>query len=133
LTIAPFVQQALTEFKAGKTLRAIQHETALVWSGRAIAAQLIGRSADAIEYAHEAVEHAALSGAPGLVEKIRAVLRDPSHQRGVSAASGVSDARGLTADTPWCYKRFPVWERLASTGNERKVCALGPAHLDGPR
>lgn len=76
MTIAPFVQRALTEFQQGKTLRAIQHETALVWSGRAIAAQLTGKPADAIEYAHEAVEHAALSGVPRLLDEIRGVLRD---------------------------------------------------------
>lgn len=71
-----FVERALAEFRQGKTLRAIQHETALVWAGRAIAAQMTGRSADAIEYAHEAIEHAALSGTPGLLDQLRAVLRN---------------------------------------------------------
>lgn len=75
MTIASFVQQALAEFRQGKTLRAIQHETALVWGGRAIAAQMTGREADAIEYAHEAIEHAALSGVPRLLDEIRMTLR----------------------------------------------------------
>jgi len=76
LSIAPFVQLALAEFGQGKTLRSIQHETSLVWAGRAIAAQMAGKPADAIEYAHEAVEHAALSGVPKLLDEIRLVLRD---------------------------------------------------------
>ncbi len=45
-----------------KTLHQIQVETAYKWSGRACAAALLGRMDDAEEYAHEAIEHAALSG-----------------------------------------------------------------------
>jgi len=72
--IAPFVQRALAEFRQGRTIRDIQHETALVWAGRAIAARAIGQNEDAVEYAHEAIEHAALSGVPGLIDDVRRAL-----------------------------------------------------------
>jgi hypothetical protein len=75
MLVAPFVQQAIAEFRSGKTLRQIQHETAYVWAGRAIAAQMMGHPADAIEYAHEAIEHAALSGVAGLLDEIREAFR----------------------------------------------------------
>jgi hypothetical protein len=61
---------------AEKTLRDIQVETSKVWTGRAIAAKDIGQHADAIEYAHEAVEHAALSGDDTLLAIVREMLSD---------------------------------------------------------
>jgi hypothetical protein len=66
------LQNALAELQQ-KTLRQIQRETAYTWSYRALAAyQLYQRTAnakgkmrwllDSQEYAHEALEHAALAG-----------------------------------------------------------------------
>lgn len=54
-----------------KTLRQIQVDTAYKWSGRACAAALMGRMDDAEEYAHEAIEHAALSGDDRLLAEVR--------------------------------------------------------------
>ena len=72
--LSEHVARALTELKQ-KDLRVIQRETAMVWYGRAVAAAMMVNSADAIEYAHEAIEHAALSGADTLLRDIRAGLR----------------------------------------------------------
>lgn len=60
---------------ARKNLRQIQAETAVTWTGRACAARYLRHDADAIEYAHEAIEHAALSGDAALLEAVRAQLR----------------------------------------------------------
>lgn len=58
-----------------KTLSQIQYETAWTWTARAcVAAAHLGNMADAREYAHEGLEHAALSGRQGFVEEIRSVL-----------------------------------------------------------
>jgi hypothetical protein len=57
-----------------KTLRHIQVETALTWCGRACAAARLGLAADAKEYAHEAIEHAALSGSDELLDFVRGYL-----------------------------------------------------------
>jgi len=59
-----------------KTLNDIQKETAKVWMGRACAAALMGLHGDAKEYAHEAIEHAALSGDDMLLINVRSVLLD---------------------------------------------------------
>jgi hypothetical protein len=72
--LAEFVTKALSELSY-KSLRQIQFETAMVWYGRAIAAATLGKTADAIEYAHESIEHAALSGDIGLLQGIREALR----------------------------------------------------------
>lgn len=72
--LADFVKQALTELKQ-KSLRQIQLETAMAWYGRAVAAAMLSKQADAIEYAHEAIEHAALSGDLALLGAIRAGLQ----------------------------------------------------------
>lgn len=72
--LAEFVTQALTEL-SNKPLRQIQLETAMVWYGRAVAAAMLNKQADAIEYAHEAIEHAALSGDVALLRAIRAGLQ----------------------------------------------------------
>lgn len=71
--LAEFVTHALSEL-SHKSLRQIQFETAMTWYGRAIAAATLGKTADAIEYAHESIEHAALSGDIGLLRDIRAGL-----------------------------------------------------------
>lgn len=68
-----YVEQGLVELQA-KTLKQIQIETARTWCGRACAAAELGLPADAIEYGHEAVEHAALSGDDGLLNEVRSAL-----------------------------------------------------------
>jgi len=61
-----YIAQAAIELRT-KSQRDIQRETALVWAGRACAAQMIGLQRDATEYAHESIEHAALSGDDALL------------------------------------------------------------------
>ena len=67
-----------------KSLTAIQIDTAYAWCGRACAAaQLVAAGhpdvdrllGDAIEYAHEAIEHAALSGDDGVLDDVRRACR----------------------------------------------------------
>ena len=60
---------------AARTLRDIQRETALTWCGRACVAAQMGLESDAREYAHEAIEHAALSGPDDLLGVVREALR----------------------------------------------------------
>lgn len=71
--VFPYIQRAVDELSV-KSLADIQIETALTWAGRACAASHIGRLADAVEYAHEAIEHAALSGHDTLLQQIRSAL-----------------------------------------------------------
>lgn len=59
---------------SSKSLREIQVETSLTWCARACAAAHLGLPRDATEYAHEAIEHAALSGNDVLLQEIRAHL-----------------------------------------------------------
>ena len=66
--------EALGELQA-MTLKQIQVETAYKWAGRALAAANLGRGHDAIEYAHEALEHAALSGKDNVLREIREALK----------------------------------------------------------
>lgn len=61
---------------ANKSLLMIQRETAMKWAGRAVAATILKRPDDAHEFAHEAVEHAALSGDDNLLIFIRRVFAD---------------------------------------------------------
>lgn len=64
-----------------KTLHNIQVETAYVWAGRAIAAKKLNKLHDAQEYAHEALEHAALAGSNVYAEinaYVRAILCEGS-------------------------------------------------------
>lgn len=74
INLEPYVRRAEQEWRDGKTLKSIQAETALVWCGRAIVAARAGQMADAVEYAHEAIEHAALSGDDSMLVAIRRVL-----------------------------------------------------------
>jgi len=69
-----YIERALREVRR-KSLRQVQVETAQVWFGRAVAAAQLGHHEDAIEYAHEAIEHAALSGHDELLWAIREELR----------------------------------------------------------
>jgi len=65
------IQNANAELQGGKTLQQIHSETAIVWLGRAIAAYQMRRDAWAEDFAHESLEHAALSeDPPGLVEYV---------------------------------------------------------------
>jgi hypothetical protein len=59
-----------------KTLTEIQVETAVTWANRACAAMHIFKPEDAREYAHEAIEHAALSGNIPLLTEIYATFSD---------------------------------------------------------
>lgn len=68
--IKPYMEKAIDELKK-KTLNEVHKETALTWCGRACAAAAMGLPDDAIEYAHESVEHAALSGDDKLLSSVR--------------------------------------------------------------
>jgi hypothetical protein len=64
-----------------KTLDMVQRETAFAWAGRALASYEFFRTTgdwrwllDAHEYAHEALEHAALNPDPAVLDVIRPVL-----------------------------------------------------------
>ncbi|NDC38685.1 MAG: hypothetical protein EBZ48_11615 [Proteobacteria bacterium] len=60
-----------------KDMKTIQVETAEKWCGRALAAKLMGRAErDVTEFAHEAVEHAALSGDEATLRTIRIALEE---------------------------------------------------------
>jgi hypothetical protein len=69
----PKLQAALAELQA-KSLSQIQRETAITWAYRAKAASALGFSADVVEYAHEAVEHAALTGDDGALADVRSII-----------------------------------------------------------
>lgn len=69
-----YIDKAVLELKQ-KSLNDIQQETAKVWAGRACAAAQAGNAADALEYSHEAIEHAALSGNDKLLAQVRALMR----------------------------------------------------------
>ena len=71
--LAPYIEKGQKELE-GKDLHQIQVETSLTWCGRACASAARGNLSDAREYAHEAVEHAALSGDYGLLQEIRNAL-----------------------------------------------------------
>lgn len=86
--ISPHIRNEIEKAKpvlAIKTLHDIQVETARTWAGRACAAALYAKKAvkqeehrrwmeDAREYAHEALEHAALSGNIGLVVEVKEAI-----------------------------------------------------------
>lgn len=68
------VESALEELRS-KSLKTIQCETAMKWAGRAIAAHFLNRPPEEVtEYAHEAVEHAALCGVDHVLGQIRAAF-----------------------------------------------------------
>lgn len=68
------VRRATPELRR-KSLAEVQVETAYTWAARACAASHLRLTDDAIEYAHEAVEHAALSGHDDVLRFVRARLR----------------------------------------------------------
>lgn len=69
-TLQHYVEAALNELKR-TDMAGIQRQTAVVWYGRAIAARVLGRREDALEFAHESIEHAALSGDMRLLAELR--------------------------------------------------------------
>lgn len=72
--LAKAITDAKEELRT-KNLRKIQTDTAVKWLGRAVAATQMGRADEAHEYAHEALEHAALADKPRLIDDVRAILR----------------------------------------------------------
>jgi len=71
--VTDYLSNAFAELKT-KSLRDIQMETARIWCARACAAAQMGMLVDAVEYAHESVEHAALSGDDVLLAHVRETL-----------------------------------------------------------
>jgi hypothetical protein len=69
-----YYMDAIDELQA-LTLKQIQVETAYKWAGRALAAASLGKGHDAIEYAHEALEHAALSGKDSVLREVREAFK----------------------------------------------------------
>ena len=69
-SLGPYIEKAKKEL-AVRTLRDVQIETALTWAGRAVVAASMRKMSDAHEYAHEALEHAALSGSDSLLRYVR--------------------------------------------------------------
>ena len=70
-----YVNESLQELQQ-KTLDQIQVETALKWCSRAIASARLRRpERETTEYAHEALEHAALSSMDDLLPYVREMLR----------------------------------------------------------
>ena len=57
------------------TVHDVQIKTAYTWAGRAIVAARRGMHDDAHEYAHEAIEHAALTGDDRVLQEIRVAFR----------------------------------------------------------
>jgi hypothetical protein len=70
-----YIERGLVDVQT-KTLKQIQIETAYVWAGRACAASVLGLDHDALEYAHEAIEHAALSGNEAVLGEISSALAE---------------------------------------------------------
>lgn len=66
-------QVAAMEELQSKTLATIQAETAITWAYRAWAAKQLGKTMDAWEYEHEALEHAALSD-PRMLDLVREIM-----------------------------------------------------------
>jgi hypothetical protein len=77
IDISAYITRAWNEIEI-KSLKDVQRETALVWMGRACAAsmQLGVVSPDTVEYAHEAIEHAALCGDDTVLRVVRESLAD---------------------------------------------------------
>lgn len=72
--IRPHIEEATSELSE-KDLQQIHVETALKWCGRACAAAALKLKHDSVEYAHEAIEHAALSGNDKLLKEIREAIK----------------------------------------------------------
>ena len=72
--LAEAIEHARKEL-ARKGLRGVQTDTAIKWLGRAVVAKEQGKVEDAHEYAHEALEHAALAQRTTLIDDVRRSLR----------------------------------------------------------
>lgn len=72
--LAKAIGDAKEELKR-KDLRKIQTDTAIKWLGRAVASVQMGRREEAHEYAHEALEHAALAERARLIDDVRSILK----------------------------------------------------------
>lgn len=73
-TLRRHITAAMQELSRN-TLHEIQCETALKWAGRACAAKVLKRpDIEAHEYAHEALEHAALCGDDRVLMLVREAL-----------------------------------------------------------
>lgn len=59
-----------------KSLVEIQIETAYTWAFRAAAAYHLGKVIDGLEYEHEAIEHAALSGEDEVLRNVRIIVEE---------------------------------------------------------
>ena len=70
IPIKEAIRDALEELRRSP-IEHIQVQTAVKWAGRACAAQMLGLPDDAEEYAHEAIEHAALSGDMLLLQSVK--------------------------------------------------------------
>lgn len=76
VNLKPYIDKAFREQVEGKTLKQVQYETALTWCARACVAAKLELTKDAEEYAHEAIEHAALADGNGeLLREVRKALR----------------------------------------------------------
>lgn len=75
-----------------KTCRQIHADTSYAWAGRALAAAKLGRHDEAVDFWHEAVEHAALAGTEVLAE-----LRAGVQSLGVTLDRGFAD--------PWSHSK----------------------------
>ena len=72
--LAEAIEAARKEL-ARKGLRGVQTDTAIKWLGRAVVAMEQKKTEDAHEYAHEALEHAALAERASLIDDVRRSLR----------------------------------------------------------
>lgn len=68
-------QNAIDELQQ-KSLTDIQVETAATWAYRAWAAYRLGMFHDAVEYEHESLEHAALSGNDDVLHAVRSIIAE---------------------------------------------------------
>lgn len=65
--------EVLAELRS-KTLEEIQCETAFTWAYRAWGANKLNLAHDAVEYEHEAIEHAALTGDDRVLAMTRNII-----------------------------------------------------------
>lgn len=70
----PNIKEAIKELRE-KSIDQIQHETAMKWLARACAAQTLNLGHDVTEYAHEAMEHAALTPGEATLRTVRQTMR----------------------------------------------------------
>jgi hypothetical protein len=71
--VTPKQAAALAELQS-KSLQDIQIETAVTWAHRAWAARQLGLVLDAVDYEHEAIEHAALSCRDDVLALVRQII-----------------------------------------------------------